>query len=463
MAKPCHGAPAIPREEIYEGLSHNSLDPRTARELLRDPDFLRLQYRAHQIFYVLTWARDTKNIPVSIGGLARSFNCSPATIKKALKNGWDDPKPRGRHRAISAEAETDILNWIRKSWEKSSPVTRTDIRHYCEAQFATPVTCGWVDSFISRNATEIIEAQSQPQEEPRLQVPRTFLEETLRAMGDAVHGCPADLVFNLDEVGISEWEDRKVKNVVVPLTVGSQTVHHRVSRNLKHLSIITCISAGGACLTPYVVSSQASQPIKQALADQGLQLGRHLILRQRDKAYVNGEIFKDYIQRVFIPHLEILRQKEEFAGEEAALLMDNCPSHVKPEILGILTEARVRIVTFAPHTTNLFQALDLTLFGAFKKRGQYQLPFDTDQRTANFIMKVYRDFRATMIDVSVLGAFRAIGLTFHADGEITRVHFDEIRLRQSPGFRELWAIDYPPENLSARRRGARFGWINRME
>jgi hypothetical protein len=25
-------------------------------------------------------------------------------------------------------------------------------------------------------------------------------------MNEAVHGCPADLVFNLDEVGISDWE-----------------------------------------------------------------------------------------------------------------------------------------------------------------------------------------------------------------------------------------------------------------
>jgi hypothetical protein len=105
----------------------------------------------------------------------------------------------------------------------------------------------------------------------------------------------------------------------------------------------------------------------------------------------------------------------------------------------------------------------LTLFGAFKTRGQYQLPFEPNHRTANFILRVYHDFRATMIDVNILGAFRKIGLTFHVVGNITRVHFDEIRLRESPGFRELWDINYPPENLTVWRRNAQFGWINKVE
>jgi hypothetical protein len=33
-----------------------------------------------------------------------------------------------------------------------------------------------------------------------------------------VHGCLAQLVFNLDEVGISDWEDRQSKKLVVPVS-----------------------------------------------------------------------------------------------------------------------------------------------------------------------------------------------------------------------------------------------------
>jgi chromatin remodeling complex protein RSC6 len=69
----------------------------------------------------------------------------------------------------------------------------------------------WIDSFISRDETESTDARSAPQEESHLHVPRRFLEETIRTIRDAVQGRPVDVVFNLDEVGISAWGKRKAK------------------------------------------------------------------------------------------------------------------------------------------------------------------------------------------------------------------------------------------------------------
>jgi hypothetical protein len=104
--------------------------------------------------------------------------------------------------------------------------------------------------FISRHADELTEKKSSPPEETRLQVPRVFLEETIRTMHETIQRRPSELVFNLDEVEISDWEDRKPKKVVVPITARAHNIHHRISRNVKHISIVTCISASGACLTP---------------------------------------------------------------------------------------------------------------------------------------------------------------------------------------------------------------------
>jgi hypothetical protein len=52
------------------------------------------------------------------------------------------------------------------------------------------------------------------------------LDETIRYMQETVHSRPKDLVFNLVEVGISEWEDRKPKKVVIPVKFAGQTIHH---------------------------------------------------------------------------------------------------------------------------------------------------------------------------------------------------------------------------------------------
>jgi hypothetical protein len=64
----------------------------------------------------------------------------------------------------------------------------------------------------------------------------------------------AELMFDLDEVGLPEWEDRKDKTAIVPMTMDGQTIPHRASQNVKHISIIICITAREESLTPYIVT-----------------------------------------------------------------------------------------------------------------------------------------------------------------------------------------------------------------
>jgi hypothetical protein len=68
-------------------------------------------------------------------------------------------------------------------------------------------------------------------------------------------------------------------------------------------------------------------------------------------------------------------------------LMVNCSDPVSHDGIRILTEARVRVITFAPHTTQIFHVLDLTLFGILKQRPRYELPFDDNNATVRFMIK----------------------------------------------------------------------------
>jgi hypothetical protein len=62
-----------------------------------------------------------------------------------------------------------------------------------------------------------------------LRYPRQFLVETLRDMEGAVQGSVHDLVFNLDEVDVSDWENRKLKRIVVPRAFGNWAIHHGIN------------------------------------------------------------------------------------------------------------------------------------------------------------------------------------------------------------------------------------------
>jgi hypothetical protein len=121
----------------------------------------------------------------------------------------------------------------------------------------------------------------------------------------------------------------------------------------------------------------------------------------------------------------------------------------------------------------IFQILKVTLFGILKRGRRYELPFEDEKETMKFIMTVSHDFKQTMVEPNVCGAFQAIGSEFEFEFEFDievepyRLLFNEENLRQSAGLREWWPIDFPMDQLSSwrqrQRQNVRFRWINKQE
>jgi hypothetical protein len=393
MASSTPAAPAIPHEELLPQLQKYCFSERMVRLLQREPVFGELQYRPHQIYFVHDFALRNNHPELSTRQLSRAFGCDIQRVKAALENGLNEPKVRGRHFAFDDDSEVQILEWIQGQAEKCEPVTRTDLKHHCEVKYSRSISRGWVDSFILRHREDLFETKSTPQEEVRLEVPRAFLDETTRCLREHVQGMKAELVFNLDEVGISEWEDRKQKKVIVPTIMNGQTIHHRASRSVRHISLIACVSAAGESLTPFIVTSQTSDNIVKRLVSRGVRLGVDFVLKHRSKPYVNRKLFLDYLKTIFVPYLTEIRDSEELDGCEAVLLMDNCSPHIADDVIALLTSVRVRVITFAPHTTHIFQMLDVVLFGAMKKHATGLETLDEEQSAIAFLLKVYHDFK----------------------------------------------------------------------
>jgi hypothetical protein len=98
-----------------------------------------------------------------------------------------------------------------------------------------------------------------------------------------------------------------------------------------------------------------------------------------------------------------------------------------------------------------------------KKRASGLEMWNEEADTAAFIIRLYHDFKQTMVEVNMWGAFSAIEFSYDISESPYRLLFDEEKFRQSRGFMELWAQDTPLESLSTRRRQAKFGWINKQE
>jgi hypothetical protein len=94
-----------------------------------------------------------------------------------------------------------------------------------------------------RERPDVTETNSPPQEDPRLDLPRIFLDKTTRSYREHIQEMRAELIFNLNEVGMSDWKDRKETKVIIPKTIDDQMAHHCTSRIVKHISIATWTTA----------------------------------------------------------------------------------------------------------------------------------------------------------------------------------------------------------------------------
>jgi hypothetical protein len=113
------------------------------------------------------------------------------------------------------------------------------------------------------------------------------------------------------------------------------------------------------------------------------------------------------------------------------LLMDNCPSHLTSDVIYLLNTARVRVVAFAPHTTQIFQSLDLAVFGTFKRERKYHLPFSDLGTTVNFVCNVYLKMTKTLTATNIWAAFQVIGAMFDRENIPCRIVFHREKLRES--------------------------------
>jgi hypothetical protein len=129
----------------------------------------------------------------------------------------------------------------------------------------------------------------------------------------------------------------------------------------------------------------------------------------------------------------------------------------------MLREDDVKVITFPPHTTQVFQALDLSLFGVLKRKLNYNLPLGNDDQVLGFIQKVFHSLKQTFVLDNVRGAFKMLGFEFNSAKLPYTLLFREEKLRGSRRFREIWEADYPLDQLSKRCREARYGWIKQDE
>jgi hypothetical protein len=102
---------------------------------------------------------------------------------------------------------------------------------------------------------------------------------------------PTELLFNTDESGFSDWEERKPKCVLIPTEIRETTLHYPVSRKIRHQTMVCCVTAAEDAYCPPLVSSD---PTTQTVFEHQIRPGIEIQIEISSSPYVNAEIFERY-------------------------------------------------------------------------------------------------------------------------------------------------------------------------
>jgi hypothetical protein len=245
MEDPDQTAPVVDPTGLLPNIIRYCLSEADPCRLALDTHYMNGHFRAHQVVRLIEFASTELHITLLIRAVAHVFEVGHSAVNHAQLRGYDDPLARGRHHELAADAGQPLMDWITAKCANNVAVNRTELLYECNKRFWKSITRGWGDSFLTRQATQFLETKSVPQENPRLEIIRVFLQAGFDEFRDHIYQAYTELVFKLNKIGISEWEDRRTRRVIVPSTMKRQTIFHGVRQNLKHIDVVACISAAG--------------------------------------------------------------------------------------------------------------------------------------------------------------------------------------------------------------------------
>ena len=373
------------------------------------------------LFYNLY--NDLYDEPISIRTASKIMECDYSKLAKRIKSSMNK---HGRPCALSEAQESELIDLIHLYSLSNRPVTASFLRQYIFDNFHVAVSHSWHKRFIERHPEDIRMDVAVPQDQMRLQLPVEYAKKHVQNLIEFLEGVPTDLVINIDEVGFQRWADRKKKKVVVSQMIPQGGTFYSIKRSEKKISLVVSISMSGSSLVPLVISHRKT--MDKELKESGIREGVDFKYAHQSSAFINTEIFNDYIRSVIFVYIDELRKKPEFENEPAVILCDNCSSHINDDILKDMAQRNIRIITFPPHSSHLFQPLDLVTFGGFKIFLKNNMRQKSNASQTDIITETIKALQMAIIPINNLSAFNRAGLKINTKTIPNRCEVDTKKL-----------------------------------
>jgi hypothetical protein len=142
---------------------------------------------------------------------------------------------------------------IIQGFKERKVMTKRQVLELVHERYSAGITSVCLNAFALSRDHALQISRSLPQDDTPLTVPRKHLEAYIEHMKSIV--ARKFSVFNIDEVGSSDWEDRKPRQFIACRIISPDDIWHPVSGQYQHLTLLACVSSGEDILTPMVLTS----------------------------------------------------------------------------------------------------------------------------------------------------------------------------------------------------------------
>lgn len=219
-------------------------------------------------------------------------------------------------------------------------------------------------------------------------------------------------IANLDESGFHCWADAKKVRVFSRPEIKSP--RYAAKRNGGKASALFCITLSGECVKPLITLPTKSMPSCLAKNGYGSDCA---LFRHTAKAYVNEEVFREWVSCCLAPFWRRRREEEKMEGARCFVVMDNFSAH-SAAAATCLEDFNVEPVWLPAHSSDRLQPLDVGVFGPMKGYMRcdvtsVQVPPECaaaygEQLTQ--IAKIVNSFQKAALRDNIVSAFRACGI-----------------------------------------------------
>jgi hypothetical protein len=132
------------------------------------------------------------------------------------------------------------------------PVTCAGLLYFIHSEYALDISAEALRRGLERDQ-RIRTCPGRPMETHRVQVTNEAPMEYFLMLPDAIDDIPATFIWNMDEIGHSDWADAHREAVYVPHDISADHIPVTVSRTGKRSTLVGCICLDGSFMKRMVV------------------------------------------------------------------------------------------------------------------------------------------------------------------------------------------------------------------